>query len=67
MLHVPEGGPAATAGLEAGDVVTEVNGRALTWPAARRFLEGSAGKGPSLLRVSRDRAVWLAALPAAEE
>ena len=67
VLHVPDGGPGAAAGLEVGDVVTAVNGRPLTWPAARPFLEGSAKPQRALLAISRDQASRLAALPVTEE
>lgn len=54
VLTVPTGTPAATAGLEAGDIITKVNGKAVTnITDLRRFVE-EAKRGESIkLEVTR--------------
>lgn len=53
---VAAGSPAATAGLRTGDVVTGVNGRAVSyWEDLERIVAGSDGQ-PLTLRVRRDDA-----------
>ena len=49
-------GAAADAGLQPGDVVTEVNGQAVTTPSELRSALSASGDRPALLLITRDNA-----------
>lgn len=73
VTEVSEGGPAARAGLEIGDVITGFEGRAVRTPSRLRWYVSTAGVGRSVeVRIRRkggpERAlrVSLGELPAAE-
>jgi serine protease Do len=73
VTEVMAGGPAATAGLKVGDVITRFEGHDIRTPARLRWYVSTAGVGRSVeVRVRRDRGpeqsvrVSLSEVPAAE-
>jgi membrane-associated protease RseP (regulator of RpoE activity) len=63
LLHIPEGTPAAAAGLEAGDVLVAVDGTPLAWPDARRLLATWKSRHVPVLTVHHGEAARLLVLP----
>jgi regulator of sigma E protease len=57
LTIVNEGGPAARAGLQRGDVITAVNGQRLDQPKIVDLIHASAGK-PLTLTIDRAGVVW---------
>jgi len=54
VREVEPNGPAAVAGLQPGDVITQANGQAIEGPGELRSALESAGQRPVLLLVTRD-------------
>jgi serine protease Do len=74
VTEVAEGGPAATAGMKVGDVITWFEGHAIRTPARLRWYVSTAGVGRSVeVRVRRGSSpeqsvrVSLTEVPAAEQ
>ena len=63
VTGVEPAGPAGRAGLARGDVIREVNGRAVTTPAEVREAVAARSDRPALLRVERDGQPLFLALP----
>jgi len=55
VREVEPDGPAALAGLQPGDVITQANGKAIEAPGELRSALESAGQRPVLLLVTRDQ------------
>jgi serine protease Do len=64
VTRVDDAGPAADAGLERGDVIVEVNQRAVSSVAELKSAVESAGSRPALLLVNRRGAtVYMTVMP----
>jgi S1-C subfamily serine protease len=67
LLHVPEGSRAAAAGLERGDLLAAIDGKALSWPEDKRLLEPWTSGHAPVLSIRRRGATRLTTLPEPEE
>jgi hypothetical protein len=63
LLHVPAESRAAGAGLEVGDRLVAVDGKPLSWPAARRLLQPWKSRHEPVLTVERGGVTRLTVLP----